>query len=238
MYNDKKRPKLGIIEPVGKIPVVLENLYGDEIDFFVADGKVESLTVQGYENAIQNLPVAIEELLEAEVDAVSIMGTSLTFFRGKEFNENLKESIEQKTGLPTTTMTSAIIEGLNSFNVKNVAVATAYSNEVSQLLIRVLKEYNLNPIGLEYLNTDLKNLDEVNTEILIEMGLKAVRDSDSAEALLISCGGLKTLDATLYLEEKLDIPVVSSAVAGAWASARLVGHSGHNEKGGRLLQLF
>ena len=49
---------------------------------------------------------------------------------------------------------------------------------------------------------------------------------EAAEAILISCGGLRTLGVAEPLEASHGIPVVSSATAAFWAAMRLVGDSG------------
>lgn len=164
------------------------------------------------------------------------MGTSLTFFKGKEFNEYLEYYISERSGLPSITMTTAIVNGLKALQAKNIAVATVYSQEVTDLLIKVLKEYGLSSVNVEFLETDISEVEKVSTDRLIELGSKAAKNV-KADALLISCGGLRTIEATKVLEEKLGIPVVSSAVAGAWATIRLVEDSGYAAEGGKLLQM-
>ena len=57
-----------------------------------------------------------------------------------------------------------------------------------------------------------------------------------AEAILISCGGLRTLGVAEPLEANHGIPVVSSATAAFWAAMRLVGESGHVDGYGRLFE--
>ena len=62
------------------------------------------------------------------------------------------------------------------------------------------------------------------------------RQAEAAEAILISCGGLRTLGVAKPLEASHGIPVVSSATAAFWAAMRLVGDSGHLDGYGRLFE--
>lgn len=233
--NIDKRPKIGIVTPKGRVSPEATSLYGKEVAFIATNANVKTLTPKGYEDAIKNIPSAVDQMVKDGVEAVSIMGTSLTFFRGRAFNEELQKSIAEQTGLPTSTMTTAIVNGLKILNAKNIAIATVYSEEVNNLLTRVLEEYDINPLNLESNATDISDLYNVTTESIVELGSKAVQNIE-ADALLISCGGLRTLEATKLLEDKLGIPVVSSSIAGAWDSVRLVGHSGFSEIGGKLLE--
>lgn len=237
METNKQKPRLGIVEPLGQVPAVLNRLYKEDIDFEVVNANVKSLTVEGYEEALKNFHSNLKELKESDVDGISIMGTSLTFFRGREYNEKLIEQIENVTSLPGTTMTTAIMDALKAFEVKNIAVATAYGKEVTNLLLNVLKEYGFNPLKNEHFNISISELSRIDTDYIVKMGVKATEDTN-AEVLLISCGGLNTLDATLILEDKLGIPVISSSVAGAWASAQLVGCKEKKNDSGKLLKLI
>ncbi len=62
------------------------------------------------------------------------------------------------------------------------------------------------------------------------------RQAAGAEAILISCGGLRTLGVAEPLEASHGIPVVSSATAAFWAAMRLVGESGQVDGYGRLFE--
>jgi arylmalonate decarboxylase len=63
-----------------------------------------------------------------------------------------------------------------------------------------------------------------------------VHAGTAAEALLISCGGLRTLGVAKPLEDRHGIPVVSSTQAAFWAALRLVGADTRVKDRGRLLQ--
>jgi len=71
---------------------------------------------------------------------------------------------------------------------------------------------------------------------IIALGSRVCAKAPAAQALLISCGGLRTLDVANPLETRHRIPVVSSTQAAFWAALRLVGASGHVAGRGRLLQ--
>ena len=61
---------------------------------------------------------------------------------------------------------------------------------------------------------------------IIALSSKVCGRASDAEGLLISCGGLKTLEVGESIEEAYGIPVVSSMPASFWAAMRLVGESG------------
>src|SRR5919199_558119 len=99
---------------------------------FVARGVgVKGLTAEGFHDAWDGIVPAAEQLAAAGVHAIMLMGTSLTFHRGFEAHERLVEQVRALTGLPVSTMSSALVDGLRQLGVSRVGVATAYADEVN-----------------------------------------------------------------------------------------------------------
>ena len=71
---------------------------------------------------------------------------------------------------------------------------------------------------------------------IIALGSKVCAAAPTADGLLISCGGLRTLGVAQPLEERHGIPVVASTQAAFWAALRLAGESGRVAGRGRLLE--
>ena len=71
---------------------------------------------------------------------------------------------------------------------------------------------------------------------IMALGSKVCGAAPSAEGLLISCGGLRTLAVAKPLEDRHGIPVVSSTQAAFWAAMRLAGEDGYVGGRGRLLE--
>jgi arylmalonate decarboxylase len=202
----------------------------------MAEAHVKSLTAEDYAEAAEKIPAAVDAVVTGGAQGVAIMGTSLTFFKGRAFNEELQSAAAKRSGLPATTMSTAIVEGLKAFNARRIAVTAAYSEDVTNRLTRFLEEHDLEPAGVRYFDlVAMGAAGNVTTGDLVEMSREAVKES-GADALLISCGGLRTIEATQQLEAELGLPVVSSPIAAAWAAVRLVGHSGVAQGGGRLLE--
>lgn len=203
---------------------------------FVSRGVgVERLTADSYEAAMQRVPAAAADLARAGVHAIMVIGTSLTFYRGSRFNDELIERLRKETGLPVSTMSTAIIDGLNATGAKKLALATAYGDEVNGYLCDFLGDHGFEVLALEAFG--LKGFNDPHSKTKEEIAVltrKAASRAPDADGVLISCGGLDTLAITQPLEDELGIPVVSSMPAGVWAAVRLVGESGQMIGHGRL----
>lgn len=197
---------------------------------------VRSLTPSGYDSACDAILPAAEHLAKKGVDAVMVIGTSLTFYRGADFHNQLLERLRAVTGLPVSTMSQAVVDGLRSFGARKIAVATAYADEVNERLAAFLRANGFEVLALE--GFGLFGFGEPGSKSeadIIALGSKACDAAPAAEGLLISCGGLRTLGTAKPLEERHGIPVVSSTQAAFWAAMRLVGKTGYVPDRGRLL---
>ncbi len=201
---------------------------------------VRALTPEGYESAWNGILPAAEYLARQGVDAIMVIGTSLTFYRGPEAHAQLLKDLRKRTGLPVSTMSQALIDGLREVGAKRVAVATAYTDVVNRKLKELLEAAGIEVLSLECFNLLEFNAPHKMTEAeIISLSDTAVANAakaKGAEAILISCGGLRTLGVAEPLEASHGIPVVSSATAAFWAAMRLVGESGHVAGYGRLFE--
>lgn len=233
-----RRPLVGVIVPPaqGEVPPELPQLYGGALDFMAHGLALGRLTPEGYDAVIGKVEAAARALADRGADAVALMGTSLSFYRGRAFNDELVRTMSAATGLPVTTMSNAVVEALQAVGGRRIAVATAYTAEVNERLAIFLRDSGFGVAGLEALDlVEIPDIHAVGEAELLALGRRAAANAPGADALLISCGGLRTLPVELPLEQSLGMPVVSSAVAGAWAAVRLTGHSGHAPGRTRLL---
>jgi arylmalonate decarboxylase len=229
---------IGLVVPFATDDVPFEGpLMYPGVRFIPRGVGVRNLTPEGYEPAWNGILPAAEYLAKQNVDAIMVIGTSLTFFKGPEAHDRLLEQLRQRTGLPVSTMSQSIIDGLREVGAKHVAVATAYTDIVNNRLKELLAAAGIETLSLKCFDLLEFGGPSKKTEAdIIELSSTAVVSAKAAEGILISCGGLRTLEVAKPLEDRHHIPVVSSATAAFWAAMRLVGESGQVSGYGRLLQ--
>jgi arylmalonate decarboxylase len=233
-------PLIGMIVPpaAGEVPPEALQMYPIGVRFTAAGLALGRLTPDGYDAVIDRVESVARELASRGASAVALMGTSLSFYRGSDWNEQLIEIMRRATGLPTTTMSTGVVEALRRLGARRLAVGTAYVDEVNRRLERFLADRGFEVASLEALHIEqVDDIWSVTPDDLIALGNRASAAALNADALFISCGGLRTLDVTVPLERRCGLPVVSSATAGVWAAMRLIGHSGRVPGYGRLLEM-
>jgi arylmalonate decarboxylase len=233
-----KQHTIGLVVPFAKDEVPFEGpIMYPGVRFIPRGTGVRALTPEGYEPAWNAIVPAAEYLAAQGVDAIMVIGTSLTFYRGPQAHDWLLKELRSRTGLPVSTMSQAIIDGLREVGAKRVAVATAYSDIVNQRLRELLIAAELEVLALECFDLlEFGGPSKKSEADIIALSGSAVEHADGAQGILISCGGLRTLGVAKPLEGRHGIPVVSSATAAFWAAMRLVGESGRIEGYGQLFE--
>jgi arylmalonate decarboxylase len=233
-------PVLGLIFPPAGRAAPEEGIamYGDQLRFVVTGLGVERMTPQSFDSALARIPAAAEQLAAAGADAIELTGTSLTFYQGEAFNQQLCETVKRASGLPATTMSNGVIDALRAVGARRVAVASAYNDEVNARLRAFLLEHGLEPLVITGLGIEaMSDIERVTQNDLIEFGARVRDSAPAADSLLVSCGGFRTLEIIAPLEARTGVPVISSMPHGLWAGARLAGLHGAVPGHGTLLSM-
>lgn len=234
----QEKRRLGLIFPVidRGVPEEGLTLYGDEIEYVIENLDLKTMTPEGYDAVIDQIPEKARNLAQLDVEAIMIMGTSLTFYQGREFNERITKTVADATGLPTSTMSNGIINGLKEVGGKNIVCATAYNDEVNNRLVRFLGQHDFNVLNIEGLGIEaVEDIFSVTDPQLIQFCGDVAGKAAEADAILISCGGLITLDVLAPVEALTNIPAVSSTPHGLFEGARLLGMDAHVPGYGSLI---
>jgi arylmalonate decarboxylase len=233
----RKPLRIGLVVPFAtdRVPPEGPMMYPD-VTFIPRGVGVRALTPEGYDAAWDAILPAAKELAKRDVDAIMVIGTSLTFYRGYEAHQKLLEQLRAETGLPVSTMTDAVVEGLRSVGAKRVAVATAYSDLVNDRLADFLRHSGFEVLSMRGFGlTGFGDAANQSEQDILDLSSKAIDEAKTADAVLISCGGLKTLGCAVPIEQRHGIPVVTSTQSAFWKALRLTGESGHLSDRGRML---
>lgn len=152
---------------------------------------------------------AAKRVAAARVGVLAFGCTSGSFVGGDGYDQQLINIMEDATGLPATTTTTAVLRALNLLNVNKIALATPYTDDLTKLEVQLLTDKGYEVVawqggGIESV-TDIQDcLPDVSYKRALEV------DSDKAEAVFISCTGFRTIENIAKLEDKLGKPVISS----------------------------
>lgn len=233
------RPAIGLIVPpaAGEVPTDAARLYGDRVRFMARGLGIGGVSPAGFDPVVGRILDQARSLRDAGAQAISLMGTSISFYRGAACTEELRDAMQQATGLPCSTMSHAIVSALRALGMQRVAVATSYIGELNDRLVDYLTVSGFDVTAIEGLSlTDVKAIGAVTPDTLAALSRTVLARDPSADGIFISCGGLLTLDVIPALEKELNLPVTASSPAGFWDAMRLAGQDPTSPRHGRLFQ--
>ena len=237
-FGAADEPALGLIFPPLNYPIPpdAKRLYPSGVRFLGNGvGLPGGMTLESYEEAIPRAVPAAEALAKQGAKAISVFGSSLTFYKGVKFNEELTKQVTKATGVPATTQSNGLVDGLKVANGRRVAVATAYTDTVTERLKVFLEEHGFQVTFAKGLGYERIPEGAATDQILFKLGTETYSNSKNADALVVSCGALRTLDLIVPLEKEIKVPVVSSTPHGLMNGVRLLGVSPRAQGFGMVL---
>ncbi|HET8698031.1 MAG TPA: arylmalonate decarboxylase [Gammaproteobacteria bacterium] len=218
-------PTVGLIFPPANYPMPpdVEALFPKGLRFIGNGLGFNGMTIESYDEAIPRALPRAKELADQGANLISVFGSSITFYKGAAFNQELTDKVTALTGVPATTQSNGLVDGLKHVNARRVAVATAYTDIVTDKLKIFLEEHGFTIASAKGLGFERIPEGGATHDILMKLGVDSYAAASKADALVMSCGGLHTLDVIVPLEKAIGVPVVSSTPHGLWHCARKLG---------------
>lgn len=170
---------------------------------------------------------------DSNIDVVSFGCTSGTVAVGED--AVIAELERGAPGAKATTMAGAVRKALAALDARRIVLGTPYLPELNARMASYLQTAGFevaaaHGFGLRYDSEIVR----VCPEFLLEFA--AAIDTPDADAILISCGALRTIDIVEHAERVLGKPVICSNQAVLWDALRLAGVDDVVHGCGRLLR--
>jgi maleate isomerase len=196
-------------------------------------------TMEGLADMAQSPEVerCTEGLATAPVQVICFGGTSASFLYGPDWDRSLRARMAKASGaIPVTTTSTASVRALRAFGVHRIVFVGPYLDDVTERGRQFFEASGfkvLNAVGMG-LDHD-RTIGRVTLEEVYHLARRG--DHPDAEAVFISCTGLKTIGVLAALEQDLGKPVVSANQASFWDCLRLAGIPDRITGYGRLFDL-
>ncbi len=146
---------------------------------------------------------------------------------------------EIKRGAPwaePNTLVTGVVNALHALKAMKIVVGTPYLDEINTMEYDFLVEKGFDVIDIQGLNIeDGYAMGLITPEFLKEFALSI--DQPDADAIFISCGGIRTIDVLQEIEDAAGKPVVCSNQAMMWDCLRKAGIPDRIQGYGRLFDL-
>jgi maleate isomerase len=159
------------------------------------------------------------KLADADVDIIGFGCTTGSLLKGLGYDKMIEEKIWKSTGKPAVATAGAVIDALKFLDVKKVAVATPYIDELNKLEEKFLQDNGFEVVDIKGLGI-VRNLEigRLSYETLIRL-VTSLRHEE-ADCIFISCTNFPTVDYINDLERLFKKSVFSSNTATLWAMLR------------------
>jgi maleate isomerase len=219
------RARIGLIVPSSNTTMEPEfsKIMPEGVSVHTARLKLVNVDAESLRKMAERSVEAAEDLATAEVDLIVYGCTTGSLLEGSRWEEELRLRIEKATGITVITTAQAVVKSLKALGARKVSVATPYIEELNEREKRFLEENGFKVIKIKGLGI-VRNT-EIGKQppwVAYRLALEVARDSD-ADVLFISCTNFRTLEVINYLEETLQIPVISSNTSTAWLALRTLG---------------
>lgn len=135
-----------------------------------------------------------------------------------------------------TTLVTGVVKGLRALDARKIVVGTPYLDEINTLEADYLKEQGFEVLDIQGLNVeDGEAMGRITTDFLKEFALSI--DRSDADAIFMSCGGIRTIDVLQEIEDESGKPVVCSNQGMMWNCLRMAGINDALEGYGRLFHI-
>lgn len=167
---------------------------------------------------------AAELLGTAKIDVLCYGCTVETMRKGFDYDRAVQKRLQEASGTTCITMTGAVMAALNSFNARKIAIITPYVDELNELEVKFFHDIGMEVLYMKGMNiANTIEIARIPPRVVIEFGLEALNQAADADALLISCGNLRSIEAIPEIERITGKPVISSNQALIWCAIRTAG---------------
>ncbi len=205
--------------------------------------RVMALTQEQYSDALGRMEAAVAEMVSRKVDAMVQAGVPLTVTQGWDFHNQLAAEVARLTKIPFGTDIGACIEAMQVLGMKQIVMLTPFDESMHELLsryvtnagIRVLAARSIRPPEAPEISRHY-DVSTVPLAIPYQAAKALFRSTPGADGIWITGALMPSVAAIQPLEQDLEVPVVTSMQAMAWAGLRLAGVKAAITGYGRLFQ--
>ena len=157
---------------------------------------------------------------DTKPDVISYSCTSGSIVIGED---KIKEEI--KKGAPYAipmTLVTGVVDALRELKVNNLVVGTPYLDEINTKEAEFLNNKGFSVLNIQGLNlTKGIEFGTVTPDYWIKFAEEI--NEESADAIFLSCGGIRSTEVIDQIEQKVGKPVITSNQAQMWSCLRRAG---------------
>jgi maleate cis-trans isomerase len=181
-------------------------------------------TVAAVETELPTFWARAELLGDHAVDVIALSGVPIAAALGRDRVRALLAEVEDRTGRPASTDLEAHIAALQHLGVERLAIGSRWPDPVVAALTSYLASAGIEVVGVR---TQPRSLDAnkrarpgADHELALELGRAVLRDTPTAQGLMLPGGLWYAIHAAPILEAEFGVPVTLNITATTWSALR------------------
>ncbi len=149
--------------------------------------------------------------------------TSATLTHGPAFDRDLAARIRAQSGADTVTAAGALVHALTTLGVSRIGFASPYVAAINDMAVQFLAQSGITTVARSEVAGVLDNQGQgaLEPQAVFELGLAA--DHAEAEAIVLSCTDMRSVEIIDRLEGAVGKTVITSNQAMAFQAMQLAG---------------
>lgn len=164
--------------------------------------------------------------------------TSATLTHGSMFDKQLSADIQAKIGVRSITAAGALCQSIRDMGLSAIGFSSPYVGEVNKQAVAFLKSENIETVSCVDIGRKLDNYGqgELSPLDVYELAIRA--NTKKAEAIILSCTDMRSVEAIEQIEAHTGKPVITSNQAMVFQLCKLLGLGRPVNAPGRLFDLL
>lgn len=162
-------------------------------------------------------------LMGVRPDIILYGCTSATLAHGPDFDRALAARAKAVSGAETVTAAGALVSALEVVGAQRVGLASPYVPAVNDMAIAFLAEAGIETVRRSEVTEPLGNEEQgaMTPDEVLASGIRA--DHDDADAIVLSCTDMRSVETVARLEQALGKPAICSNQAMMFEALRRLG---------------
>ena len=213
--NSNLEPDFALLRPEG-VSLHYARLGGYDRDEIPDEAQMQGL-------GAADMEAELEMIAGVRPDVVFYGCTSATLTHGVAFDRDLAARIKRDTGAATVTAAGALVNALRAVGATRIGFASPYVPAINDMAIAFLASESVTTVARSEVEEALDNDGQgaLTPERVFELGLAA--DHAEAEAVVLSCTDMRSVETVDALEQALGKPVITSNQAMMLRGMQLAG---------------
>jgi maleate cis-trans isomerase len=198
--------------------------------------KVGKFTDEEFQRAEQAFSNLVRDLARLPLNFLMVTGELFLSYKGPGSDRQILDLVKEITGVPASTVLTAVVRGCQALGLKRVAMASPFPEDQDEGLVRFLAHDGIEVVafrGLGCPNSDV--IWELPPETGYDLSTALVREHPEVDGVYMPCNKWRTVSVIDRIEKDTGKPVITNTQAWVWEALRAMGLKDSIPGYGRLL---